>query len=42
VAVAIRVEAPAASIGGGGSIVDVLPVCEVRRMADGGGRRCGV
>jgi hypothetical protein len=42
VVVAVLVEAPAVSIGGGGSIIDVVPMVEVRRMVDGGGRRCDV
>jgi hypothetical protein len=35
-------KASAVSIGGGGSAVGIILVGEVRRMVDGGGRRCGV
>jgi hypothetical protein len=40
--VAVCVEAPAVSIGGGSLILDIVPVGEVKRMSDGAGRRCAV
>jgi hypothetical protein len=41
-AIVVYVEASAVSIGGGGSAINDVPVGEVRRMVDGGQRRCGM
>jgi hypothetical protein len=41
-AIVVYVEASTVSIGGGGSAINDVPVGEVRRMVDGGRRRCGM